>query len=92
LGISRHRAGLMLAPLARTVLDNIMEQGVESSLTGPVERGDVLTVAAHLRALEKRVPTLAPMYRVMSGRLVEMARRGGMDKVAVRKMEKALED
>jgi predicted short-subunit dehydrogenase-like oxidoreductase (DUF2520 family) len=92
LGIEPRRAGLMLAPLARTVLDNVMEQGAAPSLTGPVERGDAVTVAAHLRALEKRTPKLAPMYRVMSGRLVEMARRKGLDKAAVRKLEKALEE
>jgi predicted short-subunit dehydrogenase-like oxidoreductase (DUF2520 family) len=92
LGISRRRAGLMLAPLARTVLDNIAEQGAGPSLTGPVERGDALTVAAHLRALEKQAPKLAPMYRVMSGRLVAMARRGGMDAAAALKLKRALED
>lgn len=91
LGISRRRAALMLAPLARTVLDNVAEQGAGSSLTGPVERGDAVTVAAHLRALEKRALTLPPMYRVMSKRLVEMARRKGMDAAAVRKLAKALE-
>jgi predicted short-subunit dehydrogenase-like oxidoreductase (DUF2520 family) len=82
----------MLAPLARTVLDNVMEQGAGPSLTGPVERGDAATVAVHMQALEKQAPKLAPMYRVMSGRLVEMARRGGMDEAAVRKLEKVLEE
>jgi len=91
LGISRRRAGLMLAPLARTVLDNIAEQGAGPSLTGPVERGDAVTVAAHLRALAKRAPRLAPMYRVMSGRLAEMAKRKGLDDAAVRKLKAALE-
>ena len=92
LGISRRRAGLMLAPLARTVLDNIAEQGAGPSLTGPVERGDALTVAAHLRALERRSPKLAPMYRVMSGRLVEMAAQKGLDKRAVARIREALEE
>jgi predicted short-subunit dehydrogenase-like oxidoreductase (DUF2520 family) len=92
LGISRRRAGLMLAPLSRTVLDNIAEQGAGPSLTGPVERGDALTVAAHLRALGNRVPTLPPMYRAMSGRLVEMATRKGLDAAAVRKLKAALEE
>lgn len=91
LGISRRRAGLMLAPLARTVLDNVMERGAGPSLTGPVERGDAVTVAAHLRALEKRTPRLAPMYRVMSGRLAEMAKREGLDAAALRKLKQALE-
>ena len=92
LGISRRRAGLMLAPLARTVLDNVIEQGAGPSLTGPVERGDALTVAVHLRALEKRTPKLAPTYRVMSGRLAEMAARKGMDKRAVARIRETLEE
>jgi predicted short-subunit dehydrogenase-like oxidoreductase (DUF2520 family) len=92
LGISRRRAGLMLAPLARPVLDNVMEQGAGPSLTGPVERGDAVTVAAHLRALEKRVPKLAPMYRVMSSRLAEMAAHKGLDMRAVARIKEALEE
>jgi predicted short-subunit dehydrogenase-like oxidoreductase (DUF2520 family) len=92
LGISRRRAGVVLAPLARTVLDNIAEQGAGPSLTGPVDRGDALTVAAHLRALEKRAPGLASMYRVMSRRLTEMAKREGMDAAAVRRLKTALEE
>lgn len=92
LRISRRRAERMFSPLARTVLGNIAEQGAALSLTGPVERGDALTVAAHLRALEKRVPRLVPMYRVMSGRLVEMAKKKGLDAAAVRKMRAALEE
>jgi predicted short-subunit dehydrogenase-like oxidoreductase (DUF2520 family) len=91
LGISRRRAGRMLEPLARTVLDSIVEQGAGPSLTGPVERGDVLTVAVHLRALEKRVPKLAPVYRMMSGQLVEMARREGLERGAVRRLKQVLE-
>jgi predicted short-subunit dehydrogenase-like oxidoreductase (DUF2520 family) len=90
LGISRRRAGVMLAPLARTVLDNIAEQGAGPSLTGPVERGDALTVAAHLLALEKRAPGLASMYRVMSGRLTEMAAQKGLDTRAVARLKEAL--
>lgn len=92
LGISRRRAGLMLAPLARTVFDNIAEQGAGPSLTGPVERGDAVTVAAHLRALERRAPKLAPMYRVMSGRLVGMAVKKGLDRHAVAMLREALEE
>jgi predicted short-subunit dehydrogenase-like oxidoreductase (DUF2520 family) len=92
LGISRRRAARMLEPLARTVLDSIVEQGAGPSLTGPVERGDALTVAAHLRALEKRAPELATVYRVMSGQLVEMARREGLERGAVRRLKQVLED
>ncbi len=92
LGISRPRAGLMLAPLARTVFDNIAEQGAGPSLTGPVERGDAVTVAAHLRALARRAPSLVPMYRVMSERLVAMAAKKGLEAAAVAKLRRALEE
>jgi len=91
LGISRRRAGRMLEPLARTVLDNIVDQGAGPSLTGPVERGDALTVAAHLRTLEKRVPKLAPVYRMMSAQLVDLARRKGLERSAVKKLRQALQ-
>jgi predicted short-subunit dehydrogenase-like oxidoreductase (DUF2520 family) len=92
LRISRRRAALMLAPLAQTVLDNVAEQGAGSSLTGPVERGDTLTVAAHLAAIERRAPGLVPMYRVMSSRLLEMAARRGLDRAAVAQLEAVLEE
>ncbi|MCX6841177.1 MAG: DUF2520 domain-containing protein [candidate division WOR-3 bacterium] len=92
LGIEPERAARMLVPLAMTVLDNVAEQGAGPSLTGPVERGDALTVAAHLATLKQRAPKLVPLYRMMSGRLVEMARRQGMDKAALRKLKQVLKE
>jgi predicted short-subunit dehydrogenase-like oxidoreductase (DUF2520 family) len=38
-------------PLARASLDNAAELGPEAALTGPVARGDLVTVARHLDAL-----------------------------------------
>ena len=92
LGIDPERAARMLAPLAMTVLEGVVERGAGPSLTGPVERGDALTVAAHLAALEQRAPKLVPLYLTMSGRLVEMARRQGMDKAALRKLKQVLKE
>ena len=43
-----------------------------------------------LGALERRAPRLVPMYRVMSGRLVETARRRGLDEKAVKTLRTAL--
>lgn len=40
-----------LLPLMRATLDNVAEQGARAALTGPVQRGDVATVRAHLHAL-----------------------------------------
>jgi predicted short-subunit dehydrogenase-like oxidoreductase (DUF2520 family) len=39
------------APLVRATVDNVTDMGAADALTGPVARGDVGTVAAHLEAL-----------------------------------------
>jgi predicted short-subunit dehydrogenase-like oxidoreductase (DUF2520 family) len=38
-------------PLARASLDNVADLGPAAALTGPVARGDLVTVARHLDAL-----------------------------------------
>jgi predicted short-subunit dehydrogenase-like oxidoreductase (DUF2520 family) len=40
-----------LLPLVRATLDNVAASGAPAALTGPVQRGDVETVRAHLDAL-----------------------------------------
>jgi len=35
-------------------------------LTGPIARGDLATVEAHLRTLEERAPDLVPLYRALA--------------------------
>ncbi|MFE6863943.1 Rossmann-like and DUF2520 domain-containing protein [Nocardia sp. NPDC057668] len=62
----------MLAPLASAALDNALRRG-QAALTGPVARGDVAAVAAHLSALESVDPRIAAGYRAMSLRTAERA-------------------
>ena len=38
-------------PLVRATIDNVFALGPEAALTGPISRGDVLTVARHLAAV-----------------------------------------
>ncbi|MFE3052925.1 Rossmann-like and DUF2520 domain-containing protein [Nocardia sp. NPDC059239] len=63
----------MLAPLASAALDNALRRG-PAALTGPVARGDVAAVAAHLEALEALNPRLAAGYRALSLRSAERAK------------------
>ncbi|MEC3955494.1 DUF2520 domain-containing protein [Nocardia sp. CDC153] len=63
----------MLAPLASAALDNALRRG-PAALTGPVARGDVAAVAAHLAALEAVNPRLAAGYRAQSLRSAERAK------------------
>lgn len=54
-----------LEPLVRASVANVLADGAEA-LTGPVVRGDVGTVAAHLARLDVDVPALASAYRHLS--------------------------
>lgn len=46
----------------------LMERTIENGfdLTGPIARGDLATVEAHLAALEERAPDLVPLYRALA--------------------------
>ncbi|CAJ59717.1 conserved hypothetical protein; putative peptidase domain [Frankia alni ACN14a] len=56
--------GAALAPLLRASLDNALTGGWPAS-TGPVRRGDLGTVRAHLRALDTADPAVADVYRAL---------------------------
>ncbi|MCM3924464.1 DUF2520 domain-containing protein, partial [Frankia sp. AiPs1] len=56
--------GAALAPLLRASLDNALAGGWPAA-TGPVRRGDLGTVRAHLRALDALDPAVADVYRAL---------------------------
>jgi predicted short-subunit dehydrogenase-like oxidoreductase (DUF2520 family) len=57
----------VLGPLIATTMDNLVKSGdLAHTLTGPVARGDVGTVRAHLRLLDRESPRLAATYRALS--------------------------
>ena len=43
----------MFEPIINTTLSNIKNSGVKESLSGPVQRGDYLTIRKHLVSLRK---------------------------------------
>ncbi len=56
-----------LQALLRTTVENLLASGEPAhALTGPVARGDVGTVRAHLRLLDRESPRLAATYRSLS--------------------------
>lgn len=65
----KEKTEAMLQALARTVLDNLNEKGLENSLSGPIERGDIQTVSGHLEALKKDFPQGTELYKVL-GKLI----------------------
>jgi predicted short-subunit dehydrogenase-like oxidoreductase (DUF2520 family) len=56
----------LLAPLLKTTVGNLEARGPAGALTGPVARGDVATVRAHLRLLDREAPRVASAYRALS--------------------------
>ena len=68
--------GRLAAPLLSASLDNVLRLG-DAALTGPVVRGDVATVAAHVATLTREAPDVLPAYRAMARRTAERARESG---------------
>ncbi len=69
-GLDPAEARAALAPLVRTTVENWAALGPERALTGPVARGDDLTVAAQREAVRRTAPQLEALFDVM----VERAR------------------
>jgi len=67
----------LVAPLVEHTWANLKEGSPEEVLTGPVRRGDVGTVQAHLDALDDETPHLVPFYTALSTEMVRVAVRGG---------------
>ncbi|MCL6516287.1 DUF2520 domain-containing protein [Alicyclobacillus sp.] len=65
-----------LLPLLDGVLRNLERVGLPNALTGPVERGDLETVRAHLAALRGEAD-VDRMYRALSTWMIHMAQDKG---------------
>jgi predicted short-subunit dehydrogenase-like oxidoreductase (DUF2520 family) len=65
-----------LRPLMQASLDNAVDLGPADALTGPVARGDVETVRAHLDALP---PEEHGAYRALAGEARKLAGTGDAD-------------
>jgi predicted short-subunit dehydrogenase-like oxidoreductase (DUF2520 family) len=66
----------VLGPLLTAALDNGLRRG-DRGLTGPVSRGDVGTVRAHLQTLAERAPSSVDAYVAMARRTTERALASG---------------
>ena len=73
-GVTPAQAAQALVPLAEGALRNVSAHGTTDGLTGPVRRGDALTIQRHLEALRGR-PELIEIYRALARRAVEIAAR-----------------
>jgi len=60
--------------LVEGTVQNFYTQGPVGALTGPIERGDLETIKAHVQAL-KRMPEARDRYRALALKALELARK-----------------
>ncbi|QSO51729.1 DUF2520 domain-containing protein [Alicyclobacillus curvatus] len=61
-----------LLPLMRGAVNNLETLGLPAALTGPIERGDLRTVQAHVKALEYN-PTAKSVYAALGSATANLA-------------------
>lgn len=88
-GIAPELAGKIYLPLLAGALGNLERLGPVRGLTGPIRRGDVRAIMAHLGALEDGDQQL---YRLLGLDAVRLAREAGLDPVTARQVEALLSD
>ncbi len=90
-GIDRQQGFSVLAPLIHGTLGNIDRVGIPDALTGPIARGDVETVAAHVRQIRNRMPDRLSLYCRMGLDTVEIAlAKGGIDEAVAEDLRRVL--
>ena len=90
-GLTESEAIAALVPLAQGAIANVAERGIAAGLTGPIRRGDELTVARHLEALAQTGDReLIELYEALGRRTAAIADRlegeeapdkGGLDAI-----------
>ena len=76
-GFTKEMAIKALYPLIENNLRNIKERGAVSSLTGPIERGDLSTVINHLNVIREEDKEL---YRLLSKNILKIAKVKNQDR------------
>jgi predicted short-subunit dehydrogenase-like oxidoreductase (DUF2520 family) len=84
-------AAALLAPLVTTTAANLGAHGAGRALSGPVARGDIGTVRAHLALLEGRSARFAQAYRALSLEALSLA-APRLDNEAVRSLRTLLDE
>ncbi len=75
-GVGVEEPARLVAPLLSASLDNVLRLR-DAALTGPVSRGDVATISAHVRTLTARAPDVLPSYVALARRTAERAQASG---------------
>ena len=90
-GLDEAGALAIYGPLIEGTLGNARALGVRAALTGPIARGDVGTLDAHLAALGSYAPDVVALYRAVADREIDLAvARGSLAPEPAHEMRSAL--
>ena len=78
-GIDQAASLRLLSPILHDALGAILERGPVQALTGPIARGDAVTVEAQTEAIAAHDPALADLYRELGRRTLDLSRRKSPD-------------
>jgi len=90
-GVDAEAARGALSTLLSAAAENLRAHEPRAALTGPVARGDVDTVRAHLAALASS-PALLEIYRALSREALPLAAAAGADPARLRDLARVLND
>jgi predicted short-subunit dehydrogenase-like oxidoreductase (DUF2520 family) len=90
-GVDEEAARGALGTLLTAAAENVRALAPSAALTGPVARGDVETVRAHLAALED-VPEILELYRTLSREALPLAESAGADRERLEEIGRALDE
>ena len=76
-GLDEAGALAIYGPLIEGTLGNARALGIRAALTGPITRGDVGTLRAHLEALREHAPGVLDLYVAAGRREVDLAEARG---------------
>jgi len=85
----------VLMPMIKQTIANVEKSGTAKSLSGPVERGEVEVVRAHLKALKKNAPELLDFYSVLSRHTIALAlkkRSGAIHHAQLKNLNRLLQN
>ncbi len=74
-GINNEDILKLTEPLIRSTVDNILLNGTDKALTGPIARGDIKTIEKHLEAIKEKIPEEEELYKVMGKNTIKIADR-----------------
>ena len=92
LGVDGTVARRALGALIVSVGHNVAERGVPEALSGPVVRGDVETVAAHVRALARVSRPVTAIYKATVPIVVGCAKAAGLPAATARRLNETVSD